>query len=87
MENFEKYATLSYTHSKSHHYYYDVLHNFIRAHKNNDLKRGHSRRDTYGSSEGGHYNGMAHAISSLDDIETKDVRNNITTSICRMRPS
>ena len=64
-----------------------VLHNFIRAHENNDLKCGHSTRGTYGSNEGGHYNGMTHAISSLDDAETKEDRNNITTSICKMRLS
>ena len=64
-----------------------VLHNFIRAHENNDLEHGHSAWGTYGSSEGGHYDGMTHVISILDEAEVKEVRNNITASICRMRPS
>ena len=64
-----------------------VLHNFIRAHENSDLKRGHFARGTYGSNEGGHYNGMAHVISSLDEPEIKEVQNNITTVICWMCPS
>ena len=64
-----------------------VLHNFIRAHKNNDVERGHFARGKYGSSEGGHYDGMAHVISILDETKMKEVQNNITTSICRMRPS
>ena len=63
-----------------------VLHNFIRAHENNDLERGHSAWGTYGSSEGGHYDEMAHVISSLDKTEMKLVQNNITSSICRMCP-
>ena len=63
-----------------------VLHNFIRAHENSDLEHGYSTRGTYGSSEGGHYDEMAHVISSLDEPEMKGVQNNITTSICRMRP-
>ena len=64
-----------------------VLHNFIRVHENSDLKRGHSARGTYGSSEGGYYDEMTHVISSLDELEMKVVRNNITASICRMRLS
>ena len=35
-----------------------VLHNFIRAHENNDVKREHFARGSYGTSEGGHYDGM-----------------------------
>ena len=64
-----------------------VLHNFIRAHENNDVERGHFAWGKYGSSEGGHYDGMTHVISILDEAEVKEVRNNITASICRMRPS
>ena len=63
-----------------------VLHNFIRAHENNDLERGHSAWGTYGSSEGSHYDEMTHVISSLDKTEMKLVQNNITSSICRMCP-
>ena len=64
-----------------------VLHNFIRAHENSDLECEHSTRGTYRSSEGGHYDEMAHVISSLDEPEMKLVRNNITASIFRIRPS
>ena len=64
-----------------------VLHNFIRAHENNDVERGHSARGTYGSREGGHYNGMTLVISILDEAEMKEVCDNITASICVMRPS
>ena len=63
-----------------------VLHNFIRAHENSDLECGHSTRDTYRSSEGGHYDEMTHVISSLDKTEMKLIQNNITSSICRMCP-
>ena len=61
-----------------------VLHNFIKAHENNDLKHKHSARGTYRSNEGGHYDGMTHVISSLDEPEMKEVLNNITTAIYRM---
>ena len=64
-----------------------VLHNFIRAHENNDLGRGLSTWGIFGSSKGGHYDEMAYVISSLDKPEMKVIRNNITTSICRMPPS
>ena len=64
-----------------------VFHNFIRTHENNDVERGHSAQDTYGSSKGSHYDGMTHVIYSLDEVEMKEVQNNITASICRMRPS
>ena len=64
-----------------------VFNNFIRAHENSDLECGHSTRDTYRSSEGGHYDEMAHVISSLDEPEMKLVWNNITASIFRIHPS
>ena len=64
-----------------------VLHNFIRAHENSDLQFGYFTRGTYESSEGGHYDEMAHVIFSLDKLEMKLVRNNITASIFRIRPS
>ena len=64
-----------------------VLHNFIRAHKNNDVERERSAQGTYGNSEGSHYDGMIHVILILDEAKIKEVRNNITTSICRMCPS
>ena len=78
MENFEKYALIVAT---------TVLHNFIKAHENNDIERGHSTQGTYGNSKEIHYEERAHVISILDETEMKEVRNNITTSICRMRPS
>ena len=64
-----------------------VLHNFIRTHENNNVECGHSAQGTYGSSKGSHYDGMTHVISSLDETEMKEVQNNITALICRMRPS
>ena len=64
-----------------------VLHNFIRTHENNDVEHSSSAWGTYGHSEGGHYDAMTHMISILDEAEIKEVRDNITTSICRMRPS
>ena len=64
-----------------------VLHNFIRAHENNDLGHGLSTWGIFGSSKGGHYDEMAYVISSLDKPEMKVVRNNITASICGMPPS
>ncbi|KAL0005569.1 hypothetical protein SO802_013130 [Lithocarpus litseifolius] len=63
-----------------------ILHNFIRAHENNDVECGHSARGSYGTSEGGHYNGMAHVISIVDEAKMKEVQNNIIASICRMCP-
>ena len=60
-----------------------VLHNFISAHENNDVERGHSAWGTYGSREGGHYDGVADVVSYLDEAKMKEVRNNITASICR----
>ena len=59
-----------------------VLHNFIRAHDHNDVSQRHSARGTYGSHEGGHYDGVADVVSYLDEDEMKEVRNNITASIC-----
>ena len=79
MENFEKFASLSYTHSKLHHCCY----NGSRAHENNDIEHGYSARGTYRSSEGGHYDGVANVVSYLDKAEMKEVWNNITASICR----
>ena len=64
-----------------------VLHNFIRAHENNDVECSKSARDTYGCSKGGHYDDMAHVISILDEAEMKEVRDNITASVCSMCPS
>ena len=60
-----------------------VLHNFVRAHEiNNDVKRFRSISGTSGRSERGHYDAVAHAISMLDEPEMKQVRDNITASIC-----
>ena len=64
-----------------------VLHNFIKAHENSNLGRGLSAWGICGSSEGGYYDEMTHVISSLDELELKVVRNNITASICGMPPS
>ena len=64
-----------------------VLHNFIRAHENNDLGRGLSTWGIFGSNKGGHYDEMAYMISSLDKPEMKVVRNNIIAFICGMPPS
>ena len=64
-----------------------VLHNFIRAHEDNDLKQGLSKWGTCESSKEGYYNEMTHVISSLDEPEMKVVWSNITASICRMPPS
>ena len=60
-----------------------VLHNFIRTHENNDVERGHSAYGTYGISERGHYDEVAYVVSYLDEAEMREVRNNITTSICK----
>jgi len=64
-----------------------VLHNFIRAHENNDVERSRSAWGTSEHSERGHYNVVAYMISILDEVKMKEVRDNITTSICAMRPS
>ncbi|XP_075640673.1 uncharacterized protein LOC142612470 [Castanea sativa] len=64
-----------------------VLHNFIRARENNNVERSKFARGTYGRSEGGHYNAMAHVISIFNEAEMKEVRDNITALICRMCPS
>nr|POE60954.1 hypothetical protein CFP56_76912 [Quercus suber] len=48
----------------------------------NDVEYRHSARGTYGSSEGGYYDGVVNVVSYLDEAEMKEVRNNITTSIC-----
>ena len=64
-----------------------VLHNYIRAHEDNDLGQGLSRQGTCESSEGGYYDEMTHLISSLDEPKMKVVRNNITALICGMPPS
>ena len=64
-----------------------VLHNFIKAHENNDVERSRSARGTSGRSERGHYDDVAHMILILDEIEMKEVCDNIIASICAMRPS
>ena len=76
MKNFEKYASLSYTHSRTHHCCYNGSSQFIRVHENGDLGRGLSTWGTFGSSEGGHYGEMAHVNFSLDEPKMKVVRNN-----------
>ena len=64
-----------------------VLHNFIKAHENNDVEHSRSTQGTYGRSEEGHYNVMTHMISILDEAKMKEVCDNIISSICRMCPS
>ena len=64
-----------------------VFHNFIRAHKNNDLGQRLLKGGTCQSSEASYYDEMAHVISFLDEPEMKVVRNNIIASICGMPPS
>ena len=64
-----------------------VLHNFIKAHENNDVERSRSARGTSGRSERGHYDVVAHMILIFDETEMKEVRDNITASICAMHPS
>ncbi|KAL0008009.1 hypothetical protein SO802_009511 [Lithocarpus litseifolius] len=59
-----------------------VLHNFIRAHDQNDVNPGRSASDASGSSENGHYDGVADVVSYLDEAEMKQIRNSITASIC-----
>ena len=59
-----------------------VIHNFIRAHDHNDIPHSHFAWGTYRGSEGGHYDGVTDVVSYLDSDEMKEVRNNITASIC-----
>ena len=60
-----------------------VLHNFVRAHQiNNNGNSFRYTRGTSGHSERGHYDAVADAISMLDEPEMKQVRDNITASIC-----
>ena len=60
-----------------------VLHNFVRAHEiNNNVDNSRSTGGTSRRSERGHYDTMAHAISILYKPEMKQVRDNITASIC-----
>ena len=59
-----------------------VLHNFIKAHENNDVEHSRSTQGTYGRSEEGHYNVMTHMISILDETDMKEVRDSIKASIC-----
>ena len=64
-----------------------VLHNFIRAHENNDVEHSKSAKGTSRHSERGHYDAVTHMILILDETEIKEVQNNITESICAMYPS
>ena len=60
-----------------------VLHNFVRAHEiNNDTSCSRSIGGTSFGNERGHYDVVAKAISILDEPEMKQVRMDITTSIC-----
>ena len=60
-----------------------VLHNFVRAHEiNNNVNSFRYTGGTSGRSERGHYDAEAHAISILDEPKMKQVRDNITASIC-----
>ena len=60
-----------------------VLHNFVRAHEiNNNVNSSRYTGGTSKRSERGHYDAEAHAISILDEPEMKQVRDNITASIC-----
>ena len=60
-----------------------VLHNFVRAHEiNNDAECSGSTGGTSFGSERGHYDAAVEAISILDEPEMKQVRIDITTSIC-----
>ena len=60
-----------------------VLHNFVRAHQiNNNGNSSRYTKGTFGHSERGHYDVVAHAISMLDEPEMKQVHDNITASIC-----
>ena len=52
-----------------------------------DIGQGTSRCDRNKSSERGYYDEMTHVISSLNEPEMKMVQNNITASICGIRPS
>ena len=60
-----------------------VLHNFVRAHEiNNNVNSSKYKGGISGRSERGHYDAEAHAISILDEPQMKQVRDNITASIC-----
>ena len=60
-----------------------VLHNFVRVHEiNNNVNSSRYTWGTSGHSERGHYDVVEHAISILDEPEMKQVRDNITASIC-----
>ena len=60
-----------------------VLHNFVRAHEiNNNVNSSRYTGGTSGHSERSHYDVVAHAISILYKPEMKQVRDNITASIC-----
>ena len=60
-----------------------VLHNFVRAHEvNNGASCSRSRGGTSFGNERGHYDAVADAISILDELEMKQIRFDITTSIC-----
>ena len=60
-----------------------VLHNFVRVYEiNNNVNSSRYTGGTFGRSERGHYDAMAHAISILDELKMKQVRDNITASIC-----
>ena len=60
-----------------------VLHNFVRAHEiNNDDSCSRSIGGISFGNERGYYDVVAEAISILDEPEMKQVRMDITTSIC-----
>ena len=60
-----------------------VPHNFVRTHEiNNGASCSRSRGGTSFGNERGHYDAVAKAISILDEPEMKQVRIDITISIC-----
>ena len=60
-----------------------VLHNFVKAYEiNNDAECSRSTWGTSFGSKRGHYDAVVEAISILDEPEMKQVRIDITTSIC-----
>ena len=60
-----------------------VLHNFVRTHEiNNDAECFRTTGGTSFGSERGHYDAVAEAISILGEPEMKQIRIDITTSIC-----
>ncbi|KAL0015435.1 hypothetical protein SO802_002504 [Lithocarpus litseifolius] len=59
----------------------------IGSHEDNDIGQRLSRRDSCESSKGGYYDEMTYVISSLDESEMKEFRNNITASIYVILPS